>query len=120
MKKGIATVCMSGMLADKLAAAAEAGYAGVEIFENDLTYFDGSPEDVRAPGGLARARDPGTAALPRFRGPARAVARTGLRSCAAQVRADGPAGDEACSWSAAASRRTRSTTWSGSRPTCTS
>ena len=48
MRKGIATVCMSGMLADKLAAAAEAGYAGVEIFENDLTYFDGSPEDVRA------------------------------------------------------------------------
>ena len=47
MRKGIATVCMSGMLADKLAAAAEAGFAGVEIFENDLTYFDGSPEDVR-------------------------------------------------------------------------
>ena len=39
---------MSGSLGDKLAAAAEAGYDGVEIFENDLTYFDGSPEDVRA------------------------------------------------------------------------
>jgi 4-hydroxyphenylpyruvate dioxygenase len=38
---------MSGSLADKLAAAAEAGYQGVEIFENDLTYFDGRPEDVR-------------------------------------------------------------------------
>ena len=48
MKRGIATVCMSGSLADKLTAAAEAGYHGVEIFENDLTYFDGSPEDVRA------------------------------------------------------------------------
>ena len=48
MKKAIATVCMSGALADKLAAAAAAGYGGVEIFENDLTYFDGSPEDVRA------------------------------------------------------------------------
>ena len=48
MKRGIATVCMSGVLGDKLAAAAEAGYDGVEIFENDLTYFDGSPEDVRA------------------------------------------------------------------------
>ena len=46
--KALATVCMSGSLADKLAAAAEAGYDGVEIFENDLTYFDGSPEDVRA------------------------------------------------------------------------
>lgn len=47
MRKAIATVCMSGTLADKLAAAAEAGFAGVEIFENDLTYFDGTPEDVR-------------------------------------------------------------------------
>lgn len=47
-KKAIATVCMSGPLPDKLAAAAAAGYDGVEIFENDLTYFDGSPEDVRA------------------------------------------------------------------------
>jgi 4-hydroxyphenylpyruvate dioxygenase len=38
---------MPGALADKLAAAAEAGFQGVEIFENDLTYFDGRPEDVR-------------------------------------------------------------------------
>ena len=48
MKRAIATVCMSGSLADKLAAAAEAGFDGIEIFENDLTYFDGRPEDVRA------------------------------------------------------------------------
>ena len=47
MKKAIATVCMSGGLADKLAAAAEAGFDGIEIFENDLTYFDGKPEDAR-------------------------------------------------------------------------
>ena len=47
MRRAIATVCMSGSLADKLEAAAEAGFAGVEIFENDLTYFDGRPEDVR-------------------------------------------------------------------------
>jgi len=33
------------------APAAEAGYQGVEIFENDLTYFDGRPEDVRVPAG---------------------------------------------------------------------
>ncbi len=48
MKRAIATVCMPGSLADKLSAAAEAGFDGVEIFENDLTYFDGRPEDVRA------------------------------------------------------------------------
>jgi 4-hydroxyphenylpyruvate dioxygenase len=47
MKRAIATVCMPGSLAEKLAAAAEAGFGGVEIFENDLTYFDGRPEDVR-------------------------------------------------------------------------
>jgi 4-hydroxyphenylpyruvate dioxygenase len=46
-KRAITTVCMSGALADKLTAAAAAGYDGVEIFENDLTYFDGRPEDVR-------------------------------------------------------------------------
>lgn len=47
MKRGIATVCMPGSLNDKLSAAAEAGFRGVELFENDLTYFDGRPEDVR-------------------------------------------------------------------------
>src|SRR5687767_8254165 len=47
MKRAIATVCMPGSLADKLGAAAAAGFQGVEIFENDLTYFDGRPEDVR-------------------------------------------------------------------------
>jgi 4-hydroxyphenylpyruvate dioxygenase len=47
MRRAIATVCMSGTLADKLAAAAGAGFEGVEIFENDLTYFDGRPEDAR-------------------------------------------------------------------------
>ena len=31
---GIATVCLSGTLEDKLAAAAAAGFDGVEIFEN--------------------------------------------------------------------------------------
>jgi len=47
MKRAIATVCMPGSLVEKLGAAAEAGFQGVEIFENDLTYFDGRPEDVR-------------------------------------------------------------------------
>ena len=47
MNRAIATVCMSGTLADKLNAAAEAGFGGIEIFENDLTYFGGRPEEVR-------------------------------------------------------------------------
>lgn len=43
----IATVCLSGTLPDKLEAAASAGFDGVEIFENDLLTFDGTPADVR-------------------------------------------------------------------------
>ncbi len=36
MMKSIATVSVSGMLKDKLAAIAKVGFAGVEIFESDL------------------------------------------------------------------------------------
>lgn len=45
--KCIATVCLSGTLPEKLEAAAAAGFDGVEIFENDLLNFDGSPASVR-------------------------------------------------------------------------
>jgi len=47
LPKSIATVCLSGALPDKLEAAAAAGFDGVEIFENDLLTFDGTPEEVR-------------------------------------------------------------------------
>ena len=47
MQRSIATVSLSGTLAEKLAAVQAAGFDGVEIFENDLVYFDGSPADVR-------------------------------------------------------------------------
>jgi 4-hydroxyphenylpyruvate dioxygenase len=45
--RSIATVSVSGTLAEKLAAISAAGFTGVEIFENDLLYFEGSPTDVR-------------------------------------------------------------------------
>ncbi len=45
--RSIATVSLSGSLAEKLEAAAVIGFDGVEIFENDLLTFDGSPADVR-------------------------------------------------------------------------
>lgn len=45
--RSIATVCLSGALPDKLEAAAAAGFEGVEIFENDLLTFDGTPAEVR-------------------------------------------------------------------------
>jgi 4-hydroxyphenylpyruvate dioxygenase len=47
LPKSIATVCLSGPLPDKLEAAAAAGFDGVEIFENDLLTFDGTPAEVR-------------------------------------------------------------------------
>jgi 4-hydroxyphenylpyruvate dioxygenase len=47
MKLSIATVSLSGDLAEKLAAIAAAGFKGVEIFENDLLSFDGTPADAR-------------------------------------------------------------------------
>ncbi len=47
MRMSIATVCLSGGLAEKLEAIAEAGFKGVEIFENDLLSFNGTPSDVR-------------------------------------------------------------------------
>jgi 4-hydroxyphenylpyruvate dioxygenase len=46
MKTSIATVSISGDFAEKLSAIAEAGFDGVEIFENDFLGFDGSPRDV--------------------------------------------------------------------------
>ena len=45
--RAIATVSLSGTLPEKLEAAAAIGYDGVEIFENDLLTFGGSPADVR-------------------------------------------------------------------------
>lgn len=45
--KCIATVCLSGTLPEKLEAAAAAGFDGIEMFENDLLNFDGSPARLR-------------------------------------------------------------------------
>ena len=47
MKTAIATVCLSGGLDEKLRAIANAGFKGVEIFENDLLSFNGTPLDIR-------------------------------------------------------------------------
>ena len=47
MRTAIATVCLSGTLPEKLEAIAAAQFKGVEIFENDLLSFDGTPSDVR-------------------------------------------------------------------------
>jgi len=45
-KHSIATVSLSGSLDEKLRAIAGAGFDSVEIFENDLLTFNGSPRDV--------------------------------------------------------------------------
>ena len=46
MQTAIATVCLSGTLNEKLEAIAAARFKGVEIFENDLLSFDGTPAEV--------------------------------------------------------------------------
>ncbi|GGN98705.1 hypothetical protein GCM10010112_91850 [Actinoplanes lobatus] len=43
----IATACLSGTIEDKLAAAAAAGFDGIEIFENDLIASAWSPARIR-------------------------------------------------------------------------
>lgn len=48
MQMSIATVSLSGGLGEKLEAIAAAGFFGVEIFENDLLSFNGTPRDVAA------------------------------------------------------------------------
>jgi len=47
MRKCIATVSISGTLPDKLDAIAAARFDAVEIFENDLINFIGTPADVK-------------------------------------------------------------------------
>ena len=47
MKTSIATVSLSGTLGEKLEAIAAAKFDAVEIFENDLVTFNGTPADVR-------------------------------------------------------------------------
>ena len=46
MKTAIATVSISGNLPEKLKAIAQAGFDGIEIFEQDFIAHDGSPREV--------------------------------------------------------------------------
>src|SRR6476619_1824316 len=48
LRTALATVCISGALEDKLAAAAAAGFDGVEIFEPDFVASPWSAAEVRA------------------------------------------------------------------------
>jgi 4-hydroxyphenylpyruvate dioxygenase len=47
-RRSIATVCLSGTLEDKLAAAAAAGFDGIEVFEPDLLASPWSPPELAA------------------------------------------------------------------------
>ncbi|MCU1574708.1 MAG: Xylose isomerase domain protein barrel [Micrococcaceae bacterium] len=47
MRTGIATVCLSGTLKEKMRACATAGFDGIEIFEQDLVTSALAPEEIR-------------------------------------------------------------------------
>ncbi|MCZ2805199.1 TIM barrel protein [Modestobacter sp. VKM Ac-2983] len=47
-RRGIATVCLSGTLEDKLTAAAAAGFDGIEVFEPDLIASPWPPAELAA------------------------------------------------------------------------
>lgn len=47
MRTGIATVCLSGTLKEKMQACAIAGFDGIEIFEQDLVTSPLTPEEAR-------------------------------------------------------------------------
>src|SRR3954454_369070 len=58
MRRSIATVCLSGTLEEKLAAAAGAGFDGIELFEADLLGSPLAPAEGPARGdALGRAID---------------------------------------------------------------
>src|SRR5687768_6426504 len=48
MRTAIATVCLSGALPEKVEAIAAARFKGIEIFENDLLSFNGTPREARS------------------------------------------------------------------------
>lgn len=47
MLRSIATVSVSGSLPEKMQVIADAGFDGIEIFENDLLYYPGKPAEIR-------------------------------------------------------------------------
>ncbi|MDP9459018.1 MAG: TIM barrel protein [Actinomycetota bacterium] len=47
-RRGVATVCLSGTLEDKLSAAAAAGFDGIEVFEPDVIASPWSPREIAA------------------------------------------------------------------------
>ncbi len=110
MRRSIATVCLSGTLEDKLAAAAAAGFDEVELFEPDLIASPLTPAQVRE-----RVADLGLRiglyqpfrdfeAVPEDR------LRANLRRAEAQARRDGGARRRHCCSCARTSPRRRSTT----------
>src|SRR5215207_11731725 len=48
LRTAVATVCLSGTLEDKLAAASAAGFDGIEIFEPDLIASPWAPKEIAA------------------------------------------------------------------------
>ena len=48
MMRGISSLSFSGPLRNKIEAAGRSGFDGIEIFREDLVYWDGAPPEVPA------------------------------------------------------------------------
>ena len=92
MQTAIATVCLSGTLTEKVEAIANAQFKGIELFENDLLSFNGTPADAtsraRRPLRDARAQGRARASLQGriYGGPARDSLRGTSPALASSVR----------------------------------
>ena len=95
MKTSIATVSLSGGLGEKLEAIAAAKFDAVEIFENDLVTFNGTPAEVRK-----AIRDLGLQSSPC----SRSATSRACRTASARARSPAPsASSTSCRSSAATS-----------------
>ncbi len=108
LRWSIASVCMGGALEGKLAAAAKAGFRAVELFENDLTFFNGKPRDARRMAADLGLEIVALQPLARFRGDAGADPGRNIERAARKLELMHELGAD-CSASAPTSLRRRST-----------
>ena len=118
-RTAVATVCLSGTLEDKLAAAAAAGFDGVEIFEPDLIASPCRRARSRRAAPTSACRSTSTSRSATSTRPTTTASPRNLPPRRAQVRRHGARWAPTPCWSAPRSPRTPSPTPTGSPSSCT-